>query len=98
MNMLEAMTQDLKEAIMEAPDLDSLLEALRALEDEIARQPAGSPLADERVDTIVNIESIPVFDSEGPADTFGVWSWDSKRLLVGEGSWAAARLIARDDR
>lgn len=42
----------------------------------------GAPMAHGELD----MTSLPTFGGMEPADTSGVWSWDSTRLLVGDGS------------
>jgi hypothetical protein len=120
MRIIDAMTQDLRQAITEAPNLEALLEALRALESAIADMQSiflsrsyrlgCTTIADmqscdafvralegHRVDTIVDVSSLPVFGGEEPNNTIGVWSWDEARLLVGEGSWAECEIVDRSD-
>lgn len=57
-------------AIHNAKNLQDLLAALRAAE-------AAGEAAQ------IDMASLPTFGGEEPADTNGVWSWDSNNLLVG---------------
>ena len=51
-------------------------------EDHRATPPwRGAPMNHE-----LDMTSLPTFGGTEPADTTGIWSWDSTRLLVGDGS------------
>jgi hypothetical protein len=61
---------NLPEEITEAASLDELLDVLRELEDN------------RELDDI-DITFLPTFGGSEPVDTYGIWSWDADRLLVG---------------
>lgn len=72
--------------------LPQLRDVLLAIEAEIteARRIANGTEAEysasqDRIDLRVNVEDLPTFGGEAPADTRGVWSWDEAGLLVGDG-------------
>jgi len=56
----------------DARDLDELLDVLREPVEN-----NDSPRLDW--------SSLPTFGGSEPRNTYGVWSWDATRLLVGEG-------------
>jgi len=62
-----------------ATNLDELLAALRAA--EAAARVLAESTGSEPVE--IDIDNLPVFGGETPANTAGVWSWDETRLLVG---------------
>jgi hypothetical protein len=43
---------------------------------------------------VIDFGSLPSFGGAEPADTFGVWSWDETRLLIGSCS-DDFRIVAR---
>jgi hypothetical protein len=76
--------------VKHATSLYDLLAALRALE-------AAIP-SEERVDDYgIDICELPIFSSDGPRCTVGVWSWDENQLLLGEGSFMEWCIVDRND-
>ena len=73
--------------IAAATTLEELFAALRAIEDEAAEM-GRDPEA------IYDGTSLPTFGGAGPPDTRQVWSWDARRLLVGE-RIADMRIVVR---
>lgn len=59
--------------VMQAPTLDALLAALRAVED------AGLDTDEIGAD----MSALPLFGGDEPASTSEIWSWDADRLLIG---------------
>lgn len=41
--------------------------------------------------------SLPTFGGDEPRNTFGIWSWDATRVLVGEDA-RYLRIVDRDDK
>jgi len=83
---------------MNAPtNLDRLLELVLRYEDTPATDYSGCVEEYERIMATppwdgapmkhdeLDMTSLPTFGGTEPADTSGVWSWDSTRLLVGAG-------------
>lgn len=63
--------------VKQAADLDDLAQALKTLANA---EPGIRYVAMERID----FSSLPTFHDHAPADTKGVWSWDARRVLVGD--------------
>ena len=58
--------------------LDELLKCLRADQDTDDDN-------DNEIVTGIDWTSLPAFGGAEPDDTYGVWSWDAERLIVGSG-------------
>lgn len=78
-------TLDFAAAVRAATNLDDLLDVLR-------NQPEELTLAEERL-----LASLPTFGGESPSNTDDVWSWDARRLLVGD-SQDDMRIVSRSFR
>jgi len=82
--------------ISAASNLDELLETLQEIEVELAELAAEHYQAEPTtVDQLIDVAGLPTYGGSAPGETEGVWSWDSGRLLVGEGSWAECKIVER---
>lgn len=89
--------EQLANAIKAATDLHGLRDALVAFDDAVrAEADDFSRNTEGQLDRFgLDLCALPTFGGDEPNDTAGVWSWDAKRLLVGEGRCAEWRIIER---
>ncbi|WP_026332133.1 hypothetical protein [Thioalkalivibrio sp. ALE16] len=73
-------------AILKAPSLDSLVEALSERFDSTSERFQERGLVD-----------LPNYGGDEPEDTQGIWSWDETRLLIGEGGPDEWEVVTRED-
>lgn len=86
--------KDAQRLISEAANLEELLDALRDIEVALADTESDDPLC-VRVDEMIDVTTLPTYGGEVPSDTTGIWSWDTERVLTGEGSWAECSIESR---
>ncbi|WP_019592023.1 hypothetical protein [Thioalkalivibrio sp. ALE20] len=75
-----------EQAILNAPSLDALVEALAEHFDNTSERFQDRSLVE-----------LPTFGGAEPEDTRGVWSWDENRLLIGEGNPDEWEVVTRTE-